>query len=156
MDLDDGAVASAQLTLQATVPSIGEVRRWVTAFAAQHGMAAPTRTDLAAAVSEAVTNSVRHAYPPDRTGEVVLDAATDGAWLTVRVSDRGCGTESTSLGLGLPLMHELAERIEYGPGPDGVGTIVLMEFPMHREAAPRRGRFTRRAEGAAVPARAMS
>ena len=153
MDPHDHAVATAQLSLQATVPSIGEVRRLVTAFAAEHGMAGPRRADLAAAVSEAVTNAVRHAYPPDRTGEVVLHAAIDGDWLTVRVTDRGCGTESTSLGLGLPLMGELAERVEYGPGPDGVGTIVLMEFPMGQDAAPRRGRFARRAEGARAHAR---
>ena len=132
-------MTTARLTLQATVPSIGEVRRWVTAFAAEHGMAEPTRADLAAAVSEAVTNAVRHAYPPDRMGEVVLDAVADGEWLTVRVSDRG---------LGLPLMHELADRVEDGPGPDGVGTIVVMGFPMSRGAAPRQGRFTRAGEHA--------
>lgn len=137
MSINSRAVAVARLDLQATVAAIGEARRWVQAFAAEHGMPAAERDDLAVAFSEAVTNVVRHAYPADVDGEIKLAAATDGAWLTVRVDDRGTGTESTSFGLGVPLMTALADRIEVTPGFDGVGTTVLMEFPMC--AAPESG-----------------
>ena len=83
---------------------------------------------LSVALSEAVTNAVRHAYPEGANGPVVVDAASDGAHLSVRVSDRGWGGAGTSLGLGLPLMAELSDRMEHGPGRNGVGTAVLLEF----------------------------
>ena len=88
------------------------------------------------ATSEAVTNAVRHAYPVGVAGDIRLAAATDGEWLTVRIEDRGSGAErSTTRGLGLPLMTALCDRMEFTPGNHGVGTIVLMEFPMVTPAA---------------------
>lgn len=135
METDSRAVAMARLDQSATVAAIGEARRWVEAFASEHGMGPRQQGDLALAVSEAVTNAVRHAYPDDVAGDIRLAAATDGEWLTVRIEDRGTGAEeSTSLGLGLPLMTSLCDRIEFTPGNHGVGTIVLMEFPMGQPA----------------------
>ena len=130
MDSDSSVVAMARLNQRATIAAIGEARRWVRAFPAEHGMRAGERERLALAVSEAVTNAVRHAYPAEQVGDVSLAAATDGEWLTVRIDDYGCGTESTSLGAGLPLMTDLSDRIEFTPGRNGIGTTVLMEFPM--------------------------
>lgn len=134
MRVQERAVATAQTVQRADVEAIARARCWATAFAAEHGMNEARREDMSLAVSEAVTNAVRHAYPKGRAGEFLLEAATDGECLTVRVSDEGCGSESPSfgsglgLGLGLPIMAELSERLEFGPGRDGVGTVVLMEF----------------------------
>jgi serine/threonine-protein kinase RsbW len=137
MHFEDRAVETARIVQQADVTSIAQARHWITAFAAARGMAGTRQAELAMAVSEAVTNVVRHAYGEDETGEIILDAAADDEWLTVQITDHGCGAgESTSLGLGLPLMTELAERIEFGAPRDGVGTIVLMEFPLSAAAGP--------------------
>lgn len=134
MEKDERAVATAHFQGPATVEAIATARRWVAAFASEHGMTGARKAEMATAVSEAVTNAVRHAYPASELGDVVVDAATDGEWLTVRIADDGCGQPGESLGLGVSLMTELSDRIELGPGPRGVGTVVLMEFEVGRPA----------------------
>jgi serine/threonine-protein kinase RsbW len=151
MQTNDRAVATAHFLQPAVDAAVAQTRRWIVAFAGEHGMSAERRGGLAVAVSEAVTNVVRHAYD-DEDGEIVLDAATDGEWLSVRVADTGCGTESTSLGLGLPLMRELADRVEIGPALHGPGTVVLMEFPMDAPAGAPAVRLRRAAAEPARPA----
>jgi anti-sigma regulatory factor (Ser/Thr protein kinase) len=131
MESEESGVAIARFTGGASMASVGAARRWVIQFAREHGMHATA--DVALAVSEAVRTAVRHAYPPGARGDLMLDAATDGEWLTVRVADRG-GAPAASLGLGAPLVARLAHRIEIAPGDGGVGTVVLMEFPMRVEA----------------------
>ncbi|HEX8206571.1 MAG TPA: ATP-binding protein [Solirubrobacteraceae bacterium] len=140
MDFEGRAVATAHFAEPATVAAIGTVRRRVIAFAEEHGMAYAQRLPVAAALSEAVTNAVRHAYPAHETGDVVVDVATDGESLTVRVADRGPGGETARPGLGVQLMTKLADRLELAAGGDGIGTVALMEFAMGVEephAAPR-------------------
>ena len=131
LELEDVAVATATWRCTAAVPAIGLTRNGVDAFAREHGMAERRRRDVAVAVSEAVTNVVRHAYPVGAAGSVRVDAASDGECLSVRVSDQGEGGEtSDSLGLGLRLMDAIADRVEVGPPLDGNGTVVDMEFSL--------------------------
>ncbi|HEX8122838.1 MAG TPA: ATP-binding protein [Solirubrobacteraceae bacterium] len=144
-------MTTARLTHQATEPAVALARHWVTGFAGRQGMTTPARSDMAVAVSEAVTNTVRHAYGDDARGDVVVDAASDGEWLTVRVADDGRGgTEDAGSGAGVRLMRELADRLELSSGHGGVGTVVLMEFPIPRSVPgpPRtRGAHARRPTG---------
>ena len=107
MQSDERAVAMAHFSQPATVAAIAEARRGIFAFASEHGMAGEQRRDVVLALSEAVTNVIRHAYGPGEHGEVALAAATDGACLSVRVADTGCGAQGTSLGLGLGLIEQL-------------------------------------------------
>jgi serine/threonine-protein kinase RsbW len=146
MQTNEPAVAHAHLKVHAEPAAVGAARRWITAFAGEYAMPASQQEDLAVAVSEAVTNVVRHAYPSDAAGDVVLAAATDGEWLSVQIKDRGCGNPSTSLGLGLPLMTELSDRVEVSAGRAGVGTVVLMEFPIDSVGREPSTRFVRAPE----------
>jgi len=146
MSTEERAVAMAHFTEPAAVETVANARHWVTAFAQEHGMTGDRCTDLALAVSEAVTNAVLHAYPADEPGDVVVDTATDGDCLSVRVTDHGRGGAGTSrgLGLGLPLIARIADRVEHGPGANGVGTVILMELEMGgvADAAPVAGART--------------
>jgi anti-sigma regulatory factor (Ser/Thr protein kinase) len=157
MRSDDSDVTMARVTHEAAASAIGAVGRWVDDFAHRHGMR--ETSDVNVAVTEAVKNTVRHAYPADAPGEVTVDAATDGEWLTVRVADRGCGAERAHVGLGVPLMAGLADRLEIGAGVDDVGTVVVMEFPISTtDSSTRRSRCrgeapARRASRATRPAR---
>ncbi len=99
-------------------------------FALDHGMDEPRLRDVRLAVREAVTNAARHAYPDGSSGQISIDAATDGRDLTVRVQDRGVGVAGQLPGLGTKLMRSFADRVEMGARLDGRGTVVLMEFSL--------------------------
>ena len=134
-ELEQG-VAVAQWEHAADAGAVSAVRRELHGFARLHGMDADGCRDMAVAVSEAVTNVVRHAYPAGTPGPVLVAAASDDTHLTVRVTDRGAGgagdTTGTGLGLGVPTMAALSERLEIGPGLDGLGTTVTLEFSAAR------------------------
>lgn len=134
MQRDDEGVATTRFTCLAHDRAETEIPRKVSAFALAHGITETARAAMVEAVAEATRNAARHAYPAGTYGTVAVDAATDGRWLTVQVSDRGQGgIESASFGRGLPLMTRLADRLEASTGWRGTGTTILMEFAMWRE-----------------------
>src|SRR3954454_8936346 len=75
------------------------------------------RDAIGVVVSEAVTNAVVHAYR-DRLqpGRVHVSACLDDEGVEVAVDDDGLGMrprpDSPGVGLGLPLMGDLADHIE--------------------------------------------
>ena len=133
----DPAVALARWEHDADAAAIATSRDELVAFAHGHGMGGDGCRDLAMAVSEAVTNVVRHAYPEGTAGRVMIDAATDDDHLTVRVADEGEGGAGTSLGLGVPVMEALSDRLEIGPRVGGRGTVVTLEFTIGAAASSR-------------------
>ena len=142
----DGTVTCGRWESDATVAAVGSLRDRVCDFALQHGMLTAGRHRLDLAVSEAVADAVGRADElPDGCG-VRVDAATDGAWLTLIVTG-DAPVANGSLQPWLPLVCTLAERVEWGPARTG-GTRLLMEFAMgrserggpDRRCAPRRGR----------------
>ncbi len=85
--------------------------------------------DVALAVSEAVGNVARHAYPGGG-GEVDLEVRTDDGMVVVVVADNGIGTAEPSdtpgLGLGLQLIK--ARTRSWKLESDESGTRVTMQF----------------------------
>ena len=90
-------------------------------------------------VSEAVTNAVVHAYR-DRAnvGRVHVSASLDDRGVEVAVDDDGLGmhprTDSPGVGLGLPLIGDLADRVEISNR--GPGTRVAARFALMGAAGP--------------------
>jgi serine/threonine-protein kinase RsbW len=90
--------------------------------------------DVRLAVSEAVTNAVVHAYRERaEPGTVVVSVTVnDGEWIDVRVIDDGGGMaprdDSPGPGLGLPLIHRLADRVEHRSPSGAPGTELFMRF----------------------------
>jgi len=88
---------------------------------------------VALAVTEALTNAVRHAYPGSQ-GPVTLSVEQSADRLAVVVTDEGIGARSFTarggadpgMGLGLPLLQELCASVRVEPGSSG--TAVTMEF----------------------------
>jgi serine/threonine-protein kinase RsbW len=85
------------------------------------------------AVTEALTNAVRHAYQGSQ-GPVTLSVTQSADRLVVVVTDEGIGARSFTArsgsdrgrGMGLPLLHELSAGARVEPGSSG--TTVTMGF----------------------------
>jgi serine/threonine-protein kinase RsbW len=97
-----------------------------------------TLADLKLAVTEACSNSVRHAYA-DGSGEVEVRYELDRDSLTVEVSDAGRGfrfdrplpeldpqpdDDLREDEMGLAIIHALADEVTVGAGPEGCGTRI--------------------------------
>jgi serine/threonine-protein kinase RsbW len=124
-----------KLTLPARPENVSVIRHVLGAFAEALRLEDELVEDLRLAVTEACTNVVRHAYPPEQTGPVEISIQPLEEQVTVIVSDhgRGIGTSSdtTGPGLGLPLIAAIADVVELQPVPGG-GSRVAMTFSRQR------------------------
>ena len=105
----------------ATPEQIAVLRRQVTEYAEQAGVADGRLADVRLAVSEAATNAVVHAYRDREPGEIRVGALVDAdGMLTITVEDDGFGPlprpDSPGLGLGLPTIASVADAIELSAG----------------------------------------
>jgi serine/threonine-protein kinase RsbW/stage II sporulation protein AB (anti-sigma F factor) len=123
------APLAMQLSRRAVVTAVRDLRAAAQNFAERVG--APAPVDVALAVSEAVTNSVLHAYGDAEPGPVHLTAEVRPGRLVVTVTDEGSGLhprpDSPGLGLGLPTIGQLTEELEI-TGAGGCGVRVEMSF----------------------------
>src|SRR4051794_26485303 len=125
-------MATASWSIPAEPLAIRALRREVAEFALTVGVDPQRVDDLQLAVTEALTNAVRHAYAGRAPGPVAVRVEADGDRFTVTVMDEGGGLrprpDSPGLGLGLPLMSRLADSLEFLDRPGG-GTEVRLAFP---------------------------
>jgi len=90
---------------------------------------------LGLAVSEVLTNALRHGFRGRPHGEVVVDAYIESSELIVRVGDDGIGMQPPSGELGLgsriirALASQLAATIEIDSSLDA-GTRVTIRLPL--------------------------
>jgi anti-sigma regulatory factor (Ser/Thr protein kinase) len=96
----------------AVASSVSRARRAITAFAMAAGVRGEQLDAVRLAVSAAVTNVVKHAYP-DGPGRVEVSAAIASSELWVLIADEGCGLRadrpSRGCGLGLALIALLSD-----------------------------------------------
>ncbi|HEV2790374.1 MAG TPA: ATP-binding protein [Solirubrobacterales bacterium] len=98
-------------------------------FAAALGAAEELVSDVALAVSEAVTNVVKYAYAAGVDGSIELAGSVKRDRLEIWVRDRGTGFGKGSedgLGLGLSIIARLCEDMKIVQ--EGAGTEVRMRF----------------------------
>ena len=90
------------------------------------------------AVSEACTNAVVHGYAEGSPETFTVEAELLGDELRIVVRDRGRGMvprpDSPGLGLGLPLISQMADRVEVRAPRDGNGVELCMIFPLSATA----------------------
>ena len=132
------------LRLSCVPSNVGVARIAVATFAASLDFTVPDLEELKVAVSEAVSNSVLHAYPGG-DGDVTVTAYLDGEGLVVEVEDQGAGipdlakarepgytTAPDHMGLGLSFMESFTDDLSISSSP-GAGTKVRM---LKRRCAP--------------------
>jgi serine/threonine-protein kinase RsbW len=129
----NGGARAVRLTIPAKAEYITLVRLALSGLSQLRPLSEETLGDLKLAVTEACSNSVRHAYQDGREGavEVVYELHPDR--LVVQVSDDGEGFSVadsaeadqgalTEGGLGIAIIRELADELELGPGESGKGS----------------------------------
>lgn len=126
------SICSLKVCHPAVPEAVPVLRHAAADFAAEHGADADLCGDIALAVSEAVTNAVKHSRVHAEE-PVRLTAAVADDWLEIQVTDRGAGfglRESDGLGLGLPTIARLAAQLTISQ--EGLGTELCMRFPLPR------------------------
>jgi serine/threonine-protein kinase RsbW len=128
----NGDARKVRLTIPAKAEYITLVRLALSGLSTFRPLDEETLGDLKLAVTEACSNSVRHAYRDGRAGsvEVVYELHPDR--LVVEVSDDGegfpleravpAGSSLTEGGLGIAIIRELADELELGSRESGKGS----------------------------------
>ena len=121
--------------VRAGADAIRQVRCEVVEYAERLGAREELCDAVRLALSEALTNVVRHAYGEHEQGDMVVEARhDDDDYLAVMVCDEGRGLVPTpreqtpGLGLGLGLMAQMANDFAITSRDDQSGTIVSMRF----------------------------
>lgn len=115
-------------------------RMCVSAFAAQLDPTIEEISDIKAAVSEAVTNCIVHAYP-DKIGDIFIELKIIGEdTIYIKIKDKGIGIpdvkkameplfttspETERAGLGFAVMESFMDRLSVR-SKEGSGTTVIM------------------------------
>lgn len=124
--------AGLELVLPAVPGSIAAIRKAVADAAVELDADADSVDAVKLAVSEAVTNVVRHAYGAER-GEVHVAVEPQASALVVRVEDDGRGVADRphdgTGGYGLRIMRALSRCCDVASGPNG-GTSIRMVFSL--------------------------
>jgi anti-sigma regulatory factor (Ser/Thr protein kinase) len=133
------AVRAQAWSWPAVDASVSLARAAVTRYLESAPTPSPPLEDIRLALSEAVTNVVLHAYfLAGAPGDVRVEVEFDEHQVRVSVEDDGRGLkprqDSPGLGLGLPLIAALAERLQTDKSPSG-GTRLGMWFPRYPASA---------------------
>lgn len=130
-----GHAASLHRSIPADLGAPRVARNAVKDFLKGLGADPGALADVLLAVSEVVTNCVVHAYRDQPGGTVDIEARRSGDKLVLSVADDGSGMaprhDSPGLGLGLPLVGRVAERVDITAQAGG-GTRVSMSFDLDR------------------------
>ena len=128
------------VSYDAVADSAASARADVGAFAACAGVQGDQLERVRLAVSEAVSNAIRHAYPAG-DGAVHVMAAVAGGELWVLVVDEGPGLQAESpnpgLGLGLKIMERMTDGFTLAERACG-GLEARLQFVLVPPRASRR------------------
>jgi serine/threonine-protein kinase RsbW len=125
--VDHNGVRSVRLRIPAKAEYIALVRLALTGLAGLSGMDEGTLADLKLALTEAVSNSIRHAYAEDG-GQVEIAYCLSGTQLELEVVDDGPGfdperppllegEELAEGGLGIAIIRTIADELEIHSQP---------------------------------------
>jgi serine/threonine-protein kinase RsbW len=130
---------SVRLTIPARPEYITLGRLALTALAGVSPVSDEVLYDLKLALTEACTNSVRHAYEDGRAGNVEIVYQLEVDRLAIEVGDEGAGFEPRENGdrdgeqleeggLGIEIIRALADEVEIGRRDDGGSRLRFVKF----------------------------
>jgi serine/threonine-protein kinase RsbW len=131
--MNDAAIREVRMRIPAKPEYITLCWLALTGISRLRPLSEETLADLKLALTEACSNSVRHAYAngdgtvdiryelhPDR---LVIEVADDGTGFDPAVpGGEGLGEELAEGGLGIAIIRSIADDVEIGTGADGRGS----------------------------------
>jgi len=134
----DASERSVRLIMPAKAEYITLGRLALTALARVRPLSEETLSDLKLALTEACTNSVRHAYDGSvgtveivyrlETDRLVVDVLDDGGGFEADVVDRSGNGDLTEGGLGIAIIRAVADEVEIGRGESGGSRLRFVKF----------------------------
>ena len=135
------AASNGGLTVRLTIPARAEYitlcRLALTGIARLRSLSDELLADLKLALTEAASNSVRHAYGGDGVGVVEISYELRPDRLVIEVTDEGGGfdpaeangppDELSEGGLGIAIIRAIADEVEIGARPSGKGSRLRFE-----------------------------
>lgn len=130
----DGQIV--RLTIPARAEYITLCRLALTGIGRLRSLSDELLADLKLALTEAASNSVRHAYGDQNAGVVEISYVLTADRLVIEVTDEGEGfdpdehgppDELSEGGLGIAIIRAIADEVEIGAQPGGKGSRLRFE-----------------------------
>jgi serine/threonine-protein kinase RsbW len=132
-----GDAVTVRLTIPARAEYITLCRLALTGIARLRELSDELLADLKLALTEAASNSVRHAYGDKNAGVVDISYQLFPDRLVIEVTDEGEGfdpaeaegnaAELSEGGLGIAIIRAIADEVEFGVQPGGKGSRLRFE-----------------------------
>lgn len=132
----DGGPHVVELTIPAKAEYITLCRLALAGLSTLRGLPPEIVADLKLALTEACSNSVRHAYEDGQPGEIVeIRYELHADRVVIEVADEGRGfippdapasREPSESGLGIAIIRAIADELELGMRTDGRGSRLRM------------------------------
>jgi serine/threonine-protein kinase RsbW len=132
-----GDAVTVRLTIPARAEYITLCRLALTGIARLRELSDELLADLKLALTEAASNSVRHAYGDKDAGVVDISYQLFSDRLVIEVTDHGEGfdpaeaegsvAELSEGGLGIAIIRAIADDVEFGVQPGGRGSRLRFE-----------------------------
>jgi serine/threonine-protein kinase RsbW len=133
----NGDAVTVRLTIPARAEYITLCRLALTGIARLRELSDELLADLKLALTEAASNSVRHAYGDKDAGVVDISYQLFPDRLVIEVTDEGEGfdpaeaegsaAELSEGGLGIAIIRAIADDVEFGAQPGGRGSRLRFE-----------------------------
>jgi serine/threonine-protein kinase RsbW len=133
----NGEALRVRLTIPARAEYITLCRLALTGIGRLRELSDELLADLKLALTEAASNSVRHAYGDKDVGVVVISYELFPDRLVIEVTDEGDGfdpaqaeghpDELSEGGLGIAIIRAIADEVEIGAQPGGKGSRLRFE-----------------------------
>ncbi len=133
----NGDALTVRLTIPARAEYITLCRLALTGIGRLRALPDELLADLKLALTEAASNSVRHAYAGEDVGVVEISYELHPDRLVIEVTDEGGGfdpaqteghpDELSEGGLGIAIIRAIADEVEIGAQPGGKGSRLRFE-----------------------------
>ena len=134
---------SDKFRLPAQLARIDDARRWSSSRAREAAVDEDTIQDLELAMTEALSNTIRHGYGEDPAQSIELSLEIDGARIELTILDLGQPYDESNRppidfeggqegGYGLYLIEQLTDELSRTPRKDGGTLVTLVKYRKER------------------------